>query len=127
MHGLQTIQQIKTVLVIEDSYDLAQELVSYLQGAGYSVLTAAYLEDAFDLIHGTPELDAAILDINLGGALVFPVADELAKLKIPSSSRPGTAPTSSHRALLTGSSSRSPSCWFPRRTEPVRRIISIEN
>lgn len=83
MHGLQEKQDIKSVLLIEDNYDLAMELALYLKDAGLTTISTPSLEDAFDILHG-PELpDAAVLDVNLNGTLVFPIADELTKLGIP--------------------------------------------
>jgi DNA-binding response OmpR family regulator len=73
------------VLVVEDDYFLANELASMLEGAGAVTLgPAADVATALGLIeHSDPKPDLAVLDINLNGALVFAVADELARLDIP--------------------------------------------
>lgn len=59
------------------------ELVSYLSGSDILTVTAATLREGFDAVRVAPHFDAAILDINLDDALVFPLADELARLGIP--------------------------------------------
>lgn len=53
-----------------------------LQDAGYHVLKAGRLPKALELAT-SERIDAAILDINLAGKEVFPVADELRRRDIP--------------------------------------------
>lgn len=55
---------------------LALMLEDALRDAGYRVLKAARLPMALELAT-TEAIDAAILDINLAGKEIFPVADEL--------------------------------------------------
>lgn len=66
------------VLVVEDQYLLADDLVQALAREGASVLgPVATVEHARALL-GEP-MDAAVLDIDLRGEAVFPVADALAE------------------------------------------------
>lgn len=44
---------------------------------------AASVEDALALIEGDPALDGAMLDVNLGGEPVYPVADALMARGVP--------------------------------------------
>jgi DNA-binding response OmpR family regulator len=71
------------LLLVEDEVLLSMVLATDLQDAGYDVLgpygtvaaaMAAVLSETFD---------GAVLDINLKGQLVYPVAEELARRRIP--------------------------------------------
>ena len=68
----------RRVLVAEDEYYLADELDRALREAGAVVLgPVPSVEAALDLVAGEAPPDAAVLDVNLGGAMVYPVADAL--------------------------------------------------
>lgn len=68
------------VLVVEDSYLVAQELNEALEREVADVVgPVPNLDDARCLVHDTSKLDAAILDVNLGGEMIWPVADLLAR------------------------------------------------
>lgn len=68
----------KRILLVEDDYFTVTELSSRLAGMGAVVVgMSPTVEEALEMIASTPDLDGAILDINLGGEMVFPVADEL--------------------------------------------------
>nr|WP_312863465.1 response regulator [Rhizobium tropici] len=72
----------KRILVVEDEYFLADEARRQLVSLGATVVgPVAKVDDALDLID-TVEIDAAILDIHLGGEFVFPVAERLDKLGV---------------------------------------------
>ncbi|CCM78489.1 helix-turn-helix domain-containing protein [Rhizobium mesoamericanum] len=74
----------KVVLVVEDEFALASDLASKLAEIGVNTIgPAPSVERALAHIEGSSRIDAAILDINLGGVMVFPVADELLKRNIP--------------------------------------------
>src|SRR3954468_24299493 len=64
------------VLLVEDEMCLAMMLQDLLEDAGYRVLKAARVPAALTLA-GDADIDAAILDVNVAGSEVFPVADEL--------------------------------------------------
>jgi len=71
------------VLVVEDEALVAMELTRVLTKAGAQVVgPAGNIEEALDLVANTP-IDRAVLDINLGGRMVTPVAKALAARAIP--------------------------------------------
>ncbi len=70
------------VLLVEDEACLAMMLQDVLEGAGYRVLKAARVPGALALAEAE-DIDAAILDVNLAGKEVFPVADELRRRGVP--------------------------------------------
>jgi PAS domain S-box-containing protein len=70
------------VLIVEDAVLLALELETGLADAGAEVIGPAYeLEEAMALLDR--EIDAAVLDANLNGRSVTPVAEVLASRGIP--------------------------------------------
>lgn len=72
------------VLVVEDEYLLADDLSHALADVGVHVLgPVASVEDGLTLIGSESSIDAAVLDVNLRGDMVFPVADELRSRGIP--------------------------------------------
>jgi CheY-like chemotaxis protein len=72
------------ILVVEDEFFLAQELCQSLTEAGALVLgPARSVRDALALLDATTDLDGAVLDINLNGEMVYPVAELLAKRGVP--------------------------------------------
>lgn len=74
----------KTVLVVEDDYLLAAELVQHLEAAGATVLgPVPTLTGARALLGAVPLPHLAILDIRLGDDLVFPLADHLRQSAVP--------------------------------------------
>jgi len=71
------------VLLVEDEFLLSAVLSADLQEAGYDVLgPCATVAAAMNAVQSEP-FDGAILDINLRGELVYPVAEELARRRIP--------------------------------------------
>jgi len=74
----------RRILVVEDEYLIAMNLQDGLENAGSVVLgPVPSVEKALKKIESEPHIDAAVLDVNLGGALAYPVADLLAARKIP--------------------------------------------
>ena len=72
------------VLVVEDEYLLAEDLREGLEHQGAEVMgPAATVADALALLRTGPAPYVAILDINLGGEMVYPVADALRARGIP--------------------------------------------
>lgn len=72
------------VLLVEDEYLLAlylQEIVE--QGGAHAVGPVSTVREALDMIEGGRRIDAAVLDINLGGEPVFPVAAALRSRGVP--------------------------------------------
>ena len=77
-----------TILMVEDEMNLAMLLEDILDAAGYHVLKAARLPNALQLLEesgmaGRAKIDAAILDVNLAGVLVFPLAAALRARDVP--------------------------------------------
>ncbi len=73
----------KRVLVVEDEMLIALDTVDELKNAGCAVLGPALrLEAAMVLMRGE-ELDAAVLDVNLAGQFVWPLAEALASRNVP--------------------------------------------
>ena len=76
--------QNRHVLVVEDDYILAQELKDELEHLGAEVLgPVSSVEDALAVLAADPAPDTAVLDLNLGGEMVFPLADALEARAIP--------------------------------------------
>lgn len=74
----------RKVLVVEDEYLIADDLTAMLSEAGAEVIgPAASLPHAMRLTEHQQGLDAAVLDINLRGVEVFPLATELKSAGIP--------------------------------------------
>lgn len=72
-----------SVLIVEDDALLGMAIGMCVEGAGYEVVALARTVDAAleTLSHET--IDAALLDVNLQGELVFPVANALAERGVP--------------------------------------------
>ena len=72
------------ILLVEDEYLLADELATELTDRGATVLgPVPNVAAALALIAGDEPVNGAILDVNLGGELAFPVADVLLKRGVP--------------------------------------------
>ena len=76
--------QGRRILVVEDEYFLAADVRDALSEAGAEVLgPVPSVGEATALIAQEGHIDAAVLDINLRGDLVFPVADALRARGVP--------------------------------------------
>ena len=74
----------RRILVVEDEYMLAEDLREELERQGAEVMgPVASVADALELLRSGPAPDMAILDINLGGEMAYPVADALRARDIP--------------------------------------------
>ena len=73
---------VRTVMLVEDEMYRAMMLQDVLEAAGYTVLFASRVEQALALA-ASAAIDAAILDINVDGSEVFPVAEALLARDIP--------------------------------------------
>jgi len=72
------------VLVVEDEFLLADKLSRALQGAGAQVIgPVGKFEAALALVCAPQPIDAAVLDLNLGGVSALPIADRLAERRVP--------------------------------------------
>ena len=73
----------RRILVVEDSYLVAQELTEALEREGAEVVgPVATVDDARRLVLETTKLDGAVLDVTLRGEMVWPVADILSRRNV---------------------------------------------
>jgi CheY-like chemotaxis protein len=73
----------RTILLVEDDVLIGMMLADMFDALGYpEPAQAASVEDALAIIAARP-VDAALIDINLGDAKGWPVADALAARDIP--------------------------------------------
>ncbi len=74
----------RRVLVVEDDYYVAHSLAAALEAHGIEVLgPVASVQAASDLIAQAERIDGAVLDINLKGEFVYPLADVLREQGVP--------------------------------------------
>ena len=79
----ESAQAQKSVLVVEDEYLIRMLLEDMLVDLGYGVVAAVgTIAEARELAT-SGEFNAAILDVNLDGQEIFPVADILAERSLP--------------------------------------------
>ena len=101
------------ILIVEDEALLALELETTLEDLGWEVAgSLSGVQQALTWLadrHRDPA--AAVLDVNLGGEMVFPVAEALARRQIPFAFATGYAD------LI----SRSPFAGTPTLTKPVQK------
>ena len=72
-----------TVLVVEDDFIVAYDMQMMLEEQGACVLGPAHsLAEARELV-ATLRPTVAVLDVNLGGEHVFPLADQLRAQDVP--------------------------------------------
>ena len=80
------------ILVVEDEVFIAWEIEQRLQRLGCEVVgPVGHLEHALELAR-TTALDGALLDVNIKGGVVYPVAEELLARKVPMVFSTGYAP-----------------------------------
>lgn len=74
----------RRVLVVEDETMIAMLVEDMLRDLGCAVVGPAHgLDAALALAEGGEAIDAALLDVNLSGQPVFPVADALRARGVP--------------------------------------------
>ncbi|MCZ0964363.1 response regulator [Paracoccus benzoatiresistens] len=71
------------VLVVEDEFMVALDIQAMLKGNGYRALGPASSVDAALRLLAHEQPDLAVLDVNLHGQPVVPVAKRLRSLQIP--------------------------------------------
>jgi CheY-like chemotaxis protein len=72
------------ILVVEDEYFLARELVGALGRHGLKVIgPVAEVGEALAIVASGRQIDGAVLDINLHNETIFPLADLLREKSIP--------------------------------------------
>jgi DNA-binding LytR/AlgR family response regulator len=76
--------QGRCIFIVEDDCVTAMDLAETLAAAGAQIIgPAGTIENAFELLHRRQQVDIALLDIEVEGAFVFDVADELVKRCVP--------------------------------------------
>ena len=74
----------RRILVVEDDYLIVADLVQELEASGAHVIgPIPTLEMALKKLEQLPDIAGAVLDINLHGEMVFPLAEELQHRRIP--------------------------------------------
>ncbi len=73
----------RRVLIVEDEYLLADDMAQALRKFGADVVGPVPSTDKALALLAEEPVDAAVLDINLKGQMVFPVADALRDQGIP--------------------------------------------
>jgi CheY-like chemotaxis protein len=82
--AIQATLEGRQILIVEDDCVTAMDLAETLSAAGARVIgPAGTIASAFELLQRRPQLDIALLDVEVEGAFVFDVADELVKLEVP--------------------------------------------
>jgi CheY-like chemotaxis protein len=72
------------VLLIEDEGLVAMTMEDMLDDLGCEVVGSfGAVGPALEWLAGAPQFDGALLDVNLGGEMVYPVADALLALGAP--------------------------------------------
>jgi len=72
------------VIIVEDEYFVADRLARNFRQAGATVVgMAPTVQQALSEIRAANAIEGAVLDLNLAGDLVFPVAEELERRNIP--------------------------------------------
>ena len=73
----------RRILVVEDDFLVATLLTEILEPVGWQVVgPVAHLATALDAA-ASEDLDAAVLDVNLGDQTVYPVAEVLDARRVP--------------------------------------------
>ena len=71
------------VLIVEDDFLIALEISQFVEDAGYTVVGPEKSVDATIRALTRHKIDLALLDVKLGGELVFPIAEDLDAKGIP--------------------------------------------
>lgn len=73
----------KRILIVEDEFLIAIHVADIMTGLGFDVVgPVGHIDQAMGVIN-TDDVVGAILDVNLSGHLVFPLAEQLAARNIP--------------------------------------------
>jgi CheY-like chemotaxis protein len=74
----------RRVLIVEDEYYVADSLRASLEACDIDVIgPVATVKAALSLIAQGERIDGAVLDVNLRGEMVYPVADALRQRGVP--------------------------------------------
>ncbi len=73
----------KNILVVEDEYFIASDLKRAIGAASATVIGPVSTLDGGLAAAASDAIDAAVLDVNLSGALSYPIADRLTERNVP--------------------------------------------
>ena len=74
----------RNILIVEDELLIAMDIEASIQDAGGTVVgPAGTVDAALDAVDSGALIDGAVLDVNLRGKFVYPVADALTERQIP--------------------------------------------
>jgi len=73
----------KRILVVEDEFFIADDLERELAAVGAEIVGPAATIDRAAALVDAGGLDAAVLDVNLRGSTVYPIADRLTAAGVP--------------------------------------------
>lgn len=74
----------KRILVVEDEFLVAEDLNCALKNSGARVLgPVGMIADGLKLLDDSPDVEGAVVDVNLGGTLAYPIAQKLLDRNIP--------------------------------------------
>ena len=74
----------RRVLIVEDESLVAMLLETILEDMGCETVgPASNIDDGLTMARDTPNIDAALLDVNVAGRVVFPVAEVLRDRGVP--------------------------------------------
>lgn len=84
MNGPRMNPALSRILLVEDEWLLATALAYQLEQQGVKeVLCVQSIEDGFSALRDSQGFDCALLDVNVGHRLVFPLADRLRQMNVP--------------------------------------------
>jgi CheY-like chemotaxis protein len=93
--------QGRTILIVEDEFFQAREMKAVLEGAGARVIGPVEREADAKALLAEGKVDAALLDINLGGAPNYATAEILHQEGIPFAFLTGYDPGAIPRAFAS--------------------------
>jgi CheY-like chemotaxis protein len=115
MSSMDAIEGLR-LLLVEDEFVLALGLADALADFGAIVVgPVATVDDALALVERVPEIDGAVLDVNLGQEVAYPVADALLARGIPF-----LFATANDRTALPERFAHVPLCRKPFRVDAFR-------
>jgi len=83
MNAMTSTDTVSSVLIVEDEALVALNLESMLEEIGCAVVGPVLRYEAAAALAEEVSADAAILDVNIGGRKVFPIAETLLARKVP--------------------------------------------
>jgi len=114
----------RRILIVEDEYLVAMSLCDALESLGAMLIgPAPSVDKAVKTIESAPDIDAAILDINLDGVMAYAVADLLLSQNIPFVFSSGYE-TDVLRARYPQIRNCQKPCAFPKLEEALARSIA---